>query len=192
MSPETMEIQMTIRLVGLSMQASLRKLQECSEQLLAAFSEAGIDPASFELCDLNARALEEEQKQCASLVLQARAAADPGFLYKVWQVIAQMPFGVELDVSFLWPYLPKERQKMQMEALHLARENARAIAADFDQKTVRLSSVRFEWKEAEPTDGLTIKQTIDQKDEPGLGKLKNLQPPLRQWEVEACSCWQMQ
>lgn len=84
---DSMEISLTIKCEGLSMQASLHRLQECSDQLMASMENAGIDPNSFSLCDIDSAAQDNPPKQRAMAKLKVRGRFDHEQLCRLWQII---------------------------------------------------------------------------------------------------------
>lgn len=111
-----MEISLTIKCEGLSMQASLRKVQESADQLLGTLQAVSVDPSSFSIEKLDSLSFDDSQKQSARIVLKARGACDFEMMQRIWTTITQMPFSIEMQVRF---YLEDEDSYFQ--ALH---ENA--------------------------------------------------------------------
>lgn len=139
-----MEISLNIKCEGLSMQASLRKLQESTDQLLAGFQSAAIDPASFSIEVLESTSLDADQKQKAVVRLATQGAADLKYLRTIWQVAAAMPFAIEMGMSY---FLQKEDdyfQTLLKKAIEKAKIQADGINRLFEGSHLQCTGVKPE------------------------------------------------
>lgn len=126
-----MEISLNIKCEGLSMQASLRKLQESTDQLLAGFQSAAIDPASFSIEVLESSSSDADQKQKALISLATRGPANLEDLHTIWQVAAQMPFAIEMKIRYFLQDEDDYYGQLLQEALLKAKSQAEDLSAIF-------------------------------------------------------------
>ncbi len=138
-----MEITLNLRCEGLSMPASLRKLQESADQLLGSLQNLGIDPASFSMEDLESLSKDDEQKQCARLEMKAAGDCDLELLKRIWQCILSMPFATELSTSFYMKDEQAHFTALCQTALSKARAEAEAIGMQLGRFHPSCVSVEF-------------------------------------------------
>lgn len=139
-----MEVLLAIKCEGLSMQASLRKLQESTDQLLASFQSSAIDPSSFSVEMVDAVSTDDGQRQSAKVMLKARGACNFTQLRSIWQTITQMPFAIEMQVRFFLQDETPYYQALHENALVQAQIEAGKFSALLDSGYPDCLSLRFE------------------------------------------------
>ncbi len=198
-SCDGMDITLSIACEGVSMQASLHRLQESADQLMTAFARAGIDPASFGLEQFDSSTMPQAQKQCARLNMIARGALDLDKLRAVWQIITSMPFPIETELRFFVQDENSVFAALEKEALERAKARALETAALLGLDNAECSSIRFERSltSVSTTDGLDAylasaaadNSTSVQDDELTIDSMSWLQAPARMMKIEAASEW---
>lgn len=158
-----MEISLHIKCEGISMQASLQKLQESADQLLASFQTASIDPSSFSIENLEAVSLELSQKQSAQIVIKTSGECDLLQLKMIWQIISKMPFFIEMKVRF---YLLDEDSYYQIlheTALVQAQNQAQKIGELLNADISLCTTLKFENHKEETPDlqSLSFCEAVD-------------------------------
>ena len=138
-----MEITLNLRCEGLSMPASMRKLQESADQLLSSLQNLGLDPASFSIEDLESLSLNEEQKQCARLEMKAAGDCDLEQLKLIWQCVLSMPFATEMSTSFYMKDEQSHFSALCQKALTKAHDEAGAIGAQLGKFNPTCLSIEF-------------------------------------------------
>lgn len=138
-----MEISLAVKCEGLSMQASLNRLSECSSQMMSALAQAGIDPASFSLEKLNSSARQDEGRQSASTALLCKGPADLSLLKTIWHTLAALSFGVEAAVRFTLSDEEELRFSLQSQALQKARTQAVSFGTVLGASNVSCQSASF-------------------------------------------------
>lgn len=186
-----MEISLNIKCEGLSMQASLRKLQESADQLLFALQNIGIDPSSFMMDYLNSDSLTGDGKQRTKLHLLTRCNADLELLKKFWSKLAQLPFAVEFNICFFYENEGCDLQKLQKEALGKAREEASQMAELLGANAPECVSLDFKTS-ANHSANLTPILTCEPAyvvEGPIPSMIQNLQIPLLTLKASANTTW---
>lgn len=189
--PDGMRVSLTIRMEGLSMQASLRKLQESADQMLTAFAAAGIDPASFEVRTLSSVSSDDGSRQSAILTLICRMEAQSERLVQIWQTVSGMPFTVEMDVSFYMQDGQFFRAALQERVLEEARKQAERLCELSGLSRATLESLDFEWNESDEVSALTLQPCQPPALAEGvtLHALPSLLSPQRTLYVRAKTGW---
>ncbi len=158
-----MEILLHLKCEGLSMQASLRKVQESADQLLGSFQTASINPSSFSIETLEAISSEVSQRHTAQIVIKTSGECDLLKLKMIWQIVSKMPFLVEMKVRF---YLVDEESYYQLlheEALIQAKSQAQKIGKLLNADISLCTTLKFEnHKESTPDlQSLSFCQAVD-------------------------------
>lgn len=143
-SCDRMEIILSLSNDGLSMQASLNRLAECSSQLVSAMMTSGLDPAAFTIDAIKARSNEARDKQSAAVILKASGQADLKILATVWETLSSLSFPVEIEVHFHVEEDDRIVEDLQKEALRKASVQADEMAAFFKTAAVECQTVVFE------------------------------------------------
>lgn len=186
-----MEIVLTIKCEGLSMQASLRKLQESADQLLASFQSSAIDPSSFSVALLDAFSTDDSQKQAAKIMLKTCGTCDFTQLREIWQTITQMPFAIEMQVRF---YLQDEDslyQQLHEEVLIKARQEAEKVSERLGADGIECLSLRFEnrQEECQTLQSLAACQPVDYSEGSFPSFWKQAMPPYITFKTVAETTW---
>lgn len=139
-----MEILLHLKCEGLSMQASLQKVQESADQLLASFQTASINPSSFSIENLEAISSEVSQRHSAQIVIKTSGESDLLQLKMIWQIISKMPFLVEMKVHFYLVDEDRYYQALHENALIEAKNQAQKIGELLNAEISLCTTLKFE------------------------------------------------
>ena len=188
---DSMEISLTIKCEGLSMQASLHRLQECSDQLMASMENAGIDPNSFSLCDIDSAAQDNPPKQRAMAKLKVRGRFDHEQLCRLWQIITAASFPVEISLSSSCDKTEETFAALEDEALRMASKRASAMGAQLGEANVSCREIEFERAEDGAGNGGLIACEDKPAEEIVSGYLAFAARPYKTLCVKAQSRWEL-
>lgn len=193
LSCDRMEIILSLSNDGLSMQASLNRLAECSSQLVSALMNVGLDPSAFAIESIQAQSNPAKDRQSAAVVIRAQAKADLNKLSAIWETLASLSFPVEISVRFEVADPRAELDKLRRQALESLRNQAAEIAASMNLSRFSCTQLSFEEEVSpcSPQNSLGW-HTLPANSEPfSLSFFFTVDLPANSCCVRAVSTWQL-